>query len=72
MQNITASDADVTQAIQAVSMIVLIELIRSKGSAVYCGYDPTASSLHVGNLLSLLALRHFQLRLPFDSFRQSK
>jgi hypothetical protein len=28
--------------------------------AVYCGYDPTASSLHVGNLLSLIALMHFK------------
>jgi tyrosyl-tRNA synthetase len=31
-----------------------------KGS-VYCGYDPTAPSLHVGNLLTASILRHFQL-----------
>jgi tyrosyl-tRNA synthetase len=28
---------------------------------VYCGFDPTAESLHVGNLVPLLALRRFQL-----------
>jgi tyrosyl-tRNA synthetase len=27
---------------------------------VYCGFDPTADSLHVGNLVPLLALRRFQ------------
>ncbi len=29
--------------------------------ALYCGFDPTADSLHVGNLVPLLALRRFQL-----------
>jgi tyrosyl-tRNA synthetase len=28
--------------------------------AVYCGFDPTADSLHVGNLVPLLALARFQ------------
>jgi len=28
---------------------------------LYCGFDPTADSLHVGSLLPLLALRRFQL-----------
>src|SRR5436189_5410315 len=28
---------------------------------VYAGFDPTADSLHVGNLVPLLALRRFQL-----------
>jgi len=27
---------------------------------LYCGFDPTASSLHAGNLVPLLALRRFQ------------
>ncbi|XP_045667896.1 tyrosine--tRNA ligase, mitochondrial isoform X2 [Ursus americanus] len=27
---------------------------------IYCGFDPTADSLHVGHLLSLLGLFHFQ------------
>src|SRR5213596_1122592 len=29
--------------------------------AVYCGFDPTADSLHIGSLVPLLALRRFQL-----------
>ena len=28
---------------------------------LYCGFDPTANSLHVGNLVPLLGLRRFQL-----------
>jgi tyrosyl-tRNA synthetase len=28
---------------------------------VYCGFDPTADSLHVGHLIGLLTLRRFQL-----------
>src|SRR3712207_6126273 len=27
---------------------------------LYCGYDPTATSLHIGNLLTIMALAHFQ------------
>ncbi|MGH9187507.1 MAG: tyrosine--tRNA ligase, partial [Acidimicrobiales bacterium] len=27
---------------------------------LYCGFDPTADSLHIGNLIGLLALRRFQ------------
>lgn len=29
--------------------------------SIYCGFDPTASSLHIGNLLQAIALRHFQM-----------
>src|SRR5581483_1150281 len=39
------------------------ELVKRLGSAplvLYCGFDPTADSLHVGNLVPLLALRRFQ------------
>jgi tyrosyl-tRNA synthetase len=36
-------------------------LVGSKESpSLYCGFDPTADSLHVGNLVPLLALRRFQ------------
>jgi tyrosyl-tRNA synthetase len=28
---------------------------------LYCGFDPTSDSLHIGNLVPLLALRRFQL-----------
>jgi tyrosyl-tRNA synthetase len=33
----------------------------SEPITLYCGFDPTASSLHVGNLVPLLLLRRFQL-----------
>jgi len=33
----------------------------SRPITLYCGFDPTADSLHVGNLVPLLALRRFQL-----------
>ncbi len=33
----------------------------SSPTTLYCGFDPTADSLHVGNLVPLLALRRFQL-----------
>ena len=29
------------------------------GSSVYCGYDPTAESIHLGNMVSLVTLMHF-------------
>ncbi|KAF1793527.1 Tyrosine-tRNA ligase, bacterial-type, type 1 [Phytophthora cactorum] len=35
-------------------------LLSSRAPAVYCGFDPTADSLHLGNLLQGIALRHFQ------------
>lgn len=31
------------------------------GSSVYCGFDPTADDLHIGNLLAIIGLAHFQL-----------
>jgi tyrosyl-tRNA synthetase len=33
----------------------------SQTFTLYCGFDPTADSLHVGNLVPLLGLRRFQL-----------
>ncbi|HEX5400216.1 MAG TPA: tyrosine--tRNA ligase [Verrucomicrobiae bacterium] len=40
-----------------------VELEKKLAAPVtlYCGFDPTADSLHVGNLVPLLALRRFQL-----------
>lgn len=41
---------------------VALEAHLSSGSrTLYCGFDPTADSLHVGSLVPLLALRRFQL-----------
>src|SRR5437868_6159586 len=39
----------------------LARRIAAGGLTVYAGFDPTADSLHVGNLVPLLALRRFQL-----------
>ncbi len=35
--------------------------LAEKPTTLYAGFDPTADSLHVGNLVPLLALRRFQL-----------
>jgi tyrosyl-tRNA synthetase len=35
--------------------------LASGSRTVYCGFDPTADSLHVGSLVPLLGLRRFQL-----------
>jgi len=36
------------------------ELLAKPGASVYVGFDPTASSLHVGHLLPIMALSHLQ------------
>lgn len=39
----------------------LTKRLAESPMTLYCGFDPTADSLHVGNLVPLLALRRFQL-----------
>ena len=39
----------------------LVSHLASGSRTVYCGFDPTADSLHIGSLVPLLALRRFQL-----------
>ncbi len=39
----------------------LVEHLGSSSRTVYCGFDPTADSLHIGSLVPLLALKRFQL-----------
>ena len=39
----------------------LPDLLNSKQVTLYCGFDPTADSLHVGSLVPLIGLRRFQL-----------
>ncbi|MBI4658520.1 MAG: tyrosine--tRNA ligase [Verrucomicrobia bacterium] len=39
----------------------LIKRLSGGPATLYCGFDPTADSLHVGSLVPLLALRRFQL-----------
>ena len=38
----------------------LSKLLDSEKIALYCGFDPTADSLHIGHLLPVLVLRRFQ------------
>lgn len=39
----------------------LAEHLNAGVRTLYCGFDPTADSLHIGNLVPLLTLRRFQL-----------
>ncbi|SFM44929.1 tyrosine--tRNA ligase [Salibacterium qingdaonense] len=39
----------------------LQKLLRDKQVTLYCGFDPTGDSLHVGHLLTIITLRRFQL-----------
>ncbi|MGA0384729.1 MAG: tyrosine--tRNA ligase [Flavobacteriaceae bacterium] len=39
----------------------LEEHLNESMRTAYVGFDPTADSLHIGNLVSILMLRHFQL-----------
>jgi len=45
---------------QATDIGALREALEDEPLTLYCGFDPTASSLHVGNLVPLLVLRRFQ------------
>lgn len=38
----------------------LKHLLSNESVVLYCGFDPTADSLHIGNLLPLLGLQRFQ------------
>jgi tyrosyl-tRNA synthetase len=39
----------------------LEELMRKESIKLYCGFDPTGDSLHIGHLLTIITLRRFQL-----------
>jgi tyrosyl-tRNA synthetase len=61
-------DSGLVQELEARGLIAAVtsrdELethLRQGSRALYCGFDPTADSLHIGSLLPLLALRRFQL-----------
>jgi tyrosyl-tRNA synthetase len=43
------------------AQFIFQERLQKAPIILYCGFDPTADSLHVGNLVPLLALRRFQL-----------
>jgi len=37
------------------------ELLASEMASAYVGFDPSSDSLHIGNLVSIMMLKHFQL-----------
>lgn len=45
---------------QTTDFEALETLLSEQKIALYCGFDPTADSLHIGHLLPVLALRRFQ------------
>lgn len=45
---------------QTTDIDALSELLETRKIALYCGFDPTADSLHIGHLLPVLVLRRFQ------------
>ena len=45
---------------QTTDIDALDALLNEQKIALYCGFDPTADSLHIGHLLPVLALRRFQ------------
>jgi tyrosyl-tRNA synthetase len=51
--------------VESITTDDLFELTRSSSTKkfkLYCGADPTAKSLHLGNLLPLMVLLHFNIR----------
>ena len=43
------------------SLAQLAPAALQEAISVYCGFDPTADSLHLGNLLGIIVLRWFAL-----------
>ncbi|VFP78765.1 Tyrosine--tRNA ligase [Candidatus Erwinia haradaeae] len=39
---------------------ILEQKLKNKTISLYCGFDPTSDSLHVGHLIPLICLQHFQ------------
>jgi tyrosyl-tRNA synthetase len=63
-----SSNKDIISDLQSRDMVVQLaggdELkahLAETSRAVYCGFDPTASSLHIGSMVPLLALKRFQM-----------
>ncbi|KAJ1724820.1 tyrosyl-tRNA synthetase [Coemansia erecta] len=47
--------------VSAVTSDAIALHVGSRSTAVYCGVDPTAPSLHLGNMVTLMGLLHFHL-----------
>ncbi|VFP88258.1 tyrosine--tRNA ligase [Candidatus Erwinia haradaeae] len=39
---------------------ILEQQLEKKAISLYCGFDPTSDSLHIGHLIPLICLQHFQ------------
>lgn len=54
----------------------IINLLNKAPQCVYAGFDPTANSLHVGNLLVIINLLHWQRGghkpIALVSYKQTK
>ncbi len=64
----TAIDTNFLQELQDRGLVAqmtggeaIVEHLNSGSRTLYCGFDPTADSLHIGHLVPLLMLRRFQL-----------
>jgi tyrosyl-tRNA synthetase len=63
-----ASTTDIVEDLDARGLLVqlaggdeLREHLKTGSRTVYCGFDPTAESLHVGSMVPLLVLKRFQM-----------
>ncbi|XP_062403033.1 tyrosine--tRNA ligase, mitochondrial-like [Sardina pilchardus] len=45
---------------EGAGQVQLPQLLQSGSQTIYCGFDPTADSLHAGNLLAIIGLLHFR------------
>ncbi|XP_033630478.1 tyrosine--tRNA ligase, mitochondrial-like [Asterias rubens] len=57
---LTLSERGIFKDIFPVANSDLPKILTSEPQCLYCGFDPTASSLHIGNLLAIIALLHCQ------------
>ncbi|MDR9826688.1 tyrosine--tRNA ligase [Vibrio sp. FNV 38] len=46
--------------IAQISHLEQVQLLLSEPQTLYCGFDPTAGSLHIGHLVPLIMLKRFQ------------
>ncbi len=64
----SAAEIDIIEDLEARGLLVqlaggdeLREHLNTASRTVYCGFDPTAESLHVGSMVPLLVLKRFQM-----------
>ena len=59
-KNSFSADLEARGIVKQITEPKLGQLLDSKSLTLYCGFDPTSDSLHLGSLLPLLTLRRFQ------------